>query len=104
NERYKVIKQIFFECSERLYFLTVKHIAGSAVVLHGPAIRQHDNHRRQLLLCIKIIKDDSRLSAAQPFSLVTADAVQQIQYRILAPFRVARWRIYQGSPAGAYCL
>ncbi len=60
------------------------------VVLLGAAVGHDHDHGHGLPLGDQVVEEEIRLGEALPFRLVAADAVQQVEHRVLLLGRVAR--------------
>ena len=62
-------------------------------VLRRPAVGHDDDHRHRLLVGVQVVEDHVGRAAARPLVLVAADAVQQVQDRVLLVLGVPRRRV-----------
>ena len=88
DERDQVVEQVLLERGER------RRLLGDRIprrhVLRRPAVGQDDDHRHGLLVGVQVVEDHVGRAAARPLVLVAADAVQQVQDRVLLVLRVPR--------------
>jgi hypothetical protein len=84
----QVGKQVILENGERR--CGGEHVPLGPVVLLRAAVGHDDDHRRRLLVGVQVVEDDVGGAAARPLVLVAADAVEEVQDRILLVLGVAR--------------
>ena len=81
DRRNHVLQQILLERGERRR--AAEDVPFGPVVLLCPAVGHDDDHRRGLPVGQQVVEEDVGRGESLPFRLVAADAVQQIEHRIL---------------------
>ena len=91
DRRYDVVQKIAFEGREGGRGL--EHVPFGPVVLLRAAVGHDDDHRNGVAVGHEVFDQDPGLCESLPFRFITADAVQQVEHRVLLVFRVTGRRV-----------
>ena len=90
----QMVQQVLLEPGEAGHLLRCELIAGRAVVGKRAAVGDHDDHRHRDVVSDQVIEEGVRRREADPFCLVAADAVQQVEHGVFPVARVAGRQIH----------
>src|SRR5690606_37268552 len=104
NKRDQILQEILLKSGKSLYLIGRHDITFCTVVLHRSAVGHDHNHGLELSFRIQIIQYHIRPATIQPFFLISADPVEQVQYRVFFRCGKSGRRVDDGLPIYPYSL